>query len=102
MARKAGASTIGANPLDAVVPQGANAQPASPAPAAAPKRAVTVRLSEPLLERLQAAVYWTPGATVTSLLEEGVGQVLDAMEKANGTPFKAAAGAIKTGRRAGT
>ncbi len=101
MARKAGASTIGANPLDTMIPQPAAPQPA-PAPALAAKRAVTVRLSETLLERLQAAVYWTPGATVTSILEESVGQALDAMEKANGGPFKAAAGAIKTGRRAGS
>lgn len=100
MARKAGGSTIGFNPLDAVIPQQAAPQPSTPA--SAPKRAVTVRLSGALLDRLQAAVYWTPGATLTGILEDGVEQALGAMEKANGGPFKTPAGPIKTGRRAGT
>lgn len=99
MARKTGGSTIGHNPLDPVVPSRAAPQAAAPS---STKRAVTVRLSGALLERLQGAVYWTPGATVTSLIEEALSDSLDKREKANGGRFNAPAGPIKTGRRAGS
>lgn len=94
-------TTIGANPLDAVVPQQPpRAEP--PQAAASPKKAMTVRLPTDLMERLQAAVYWSPGQTVTAVLETALAKELDVMEEANGGPFKPPGGAIKTGRRAGT
>jgi hypothetical protein len=100
MAGKRG-STIGSNPLDAVIPQKqATTTPELPA-SAAPKRAMTVRLDQGLIEKLQAAVYWTPGETITSVMERGALNEIKAMEGKNGGAFQPAAGKVQTGRRPG-
>ncbi len=97
MARKA-RSTIGENPLDAVVPTA----PASPPPAS---RAPTLErfsssLPADLMERARNAVFWTPGATMASLLEEGLGGVVERLERENGGPFKQRAGdRLRAGRQ---
>ena len=60
--------TIGADPLDAVMPRSAEAQPdESPSRST---RLVTVGISfeQALLERARNAVYWTPGLTLAELV----------------------------------
>ena len=92
MARK----TIGANPLDTVIPP----QPAEPVeePAAPePKIRVTLHLTREMASKLRAAVYWTPGETLTSLVERGVRVEIARMEKERGEPFPPP-GKLRTGR----
>jgi hypothetical protein len=99
MARK---STIGANPLDAVVPiksgrtkqAGVQAEPARPV-----KERVTFQLPAPIIERARDAVYWTPGLTMAALMEEALRTHLDGVEKKRGEPIPSRKGAaLKTGR----
>jgi hypothetical protein len=61
--------------------------------------AMTFRVASSIAQRLRNAVYWTPGATATAIVEDGLIMKLDAMEKANGGPFQQRGGPIKTGRR---
>ena len=103
MARK---STIGANPLDAVVPMRRPTEEPKlvekaerPAPAArTEKERATFHLPTDLLDRTRNAVYWTPGATLAALMEEALTSPLDRLEKKRGEPFAPRTGAIKTGR----
>lgn len=94
-------STIGANPLDAVVPlRGAMpkaAKTAEPEPKAKKER-TTFQVSVELLERVRNAVYWTPGATVSGLMQDALEGELARLEKKRGEPFPPRAGDLKTGR----
>ena len=91
MARK----TIGANPLDAVIPP----QPAEPAeePVSEPKLRVTLHLARETASKLRAAVYWTPGETLASLVGRAVLAEVKRMEKERGEPFPSP-GKLRTGR----
>ncbi len=96
--------TIGASPLDAVVPLRRNEPPpvereAGPAPAPRPgKERVTFQLPVDLIERARDAVYWTPGATMAALMEAALTDHLAKLEKRRGQPFERRGGALKTGR----
>ena len=97
MARKP--STIGANPLDAVVPLQPRRDEAPPADA--PRRGkerVTFQLPVALIERVRDAVYWTPGATMAALMEAALSDHLERLEKRRGQPFERRGGALRTGR----
>ncbi|MGE3541369.1 MAG: hypothetical protein AB7N91_28540 [Candidatus Tectimicrobiota bacterium] len=96
MARK---STIGANPLDAVVPRTPGAPPTPhPAPHRVPKERVTFQLPLALIERARNTVYWTPGATVAGLMEDALTAHLAHIEQQRGAPFPPREQALKTGR----
>src|ERR1700758_4602530 len=95
MARK---STIGANPLDAVVPPQPRDTPAEAEPQEAAKERVTFKLSLDLIERIRDAVYWTPGATMTRLMEEALTAYLEKLERNRGNAFPRRTGAVRTGR----
>jgi hypothetical protein len=95
-------STIGSNPLDAVVPlQPRRDEPPPAETHAAPRRGkerVTFQLPVELIERARDAVYWTPGATMAALMEAALSAHLDEMEKRRGQPFERRGGALRTGR----
>ena len=98
-------STIGTNPLDAVVPlRRGDERPeaereAGAAPASKPgKERVTFQLPVDLIERARDAVYWTPGATMAALMETALTDHLAKLEKRRGQPFERRGGALKTGR----
>src|SRR5215467_10148486 len=96
MARK---STIGANPLDAVVPPKQGEDPASlTALGRVRKERVTFQLPVDLIERARDAVYWTPGATMASLMEHALDVELTRREQERGQPFPSRTGEIRTGR----
>lgn len=96
MARK---STIGANPLDAVVPRTPGDPPTPhPAPSRVLKERVTFQLPVDLIERARNTVYWTPGATVAGLMEDALTAHLAHIEQERGTPFPPRERALKTGR----
>src|SRR5690242_17719802 len=94
MARK---STIGANPLDAVVPP-PNQTPAEARPGEEAKERVTFKLPLDLIERIRDVVYWTPGATMARLLEDALATHLEKLERERGSTFPRRSGAIRTGR----
>ena len=97
--------TIGASPLDAVVPLRRDEAPpagerevgAAPAPRPGKER-VTFQLPADLIERTRDAVYWTPGATMAALMEAALTDHLAKLEKRRGQPFERRGGALKTGR----
>ena len=99
-------STIGLNPLDAVVPKAEptpvaqeEPKPAAPrkpkrrVPAPAPasdrteKQRLTVHVPVHLIDRLKNAVYWTPGLTLAGLAEDAFDRALKSLEKEQGGPF---------------
>ncbi len=99
-------STIGLNPLDAVVPKAEPApiakeepKPAAPrkpkrkAPAPVStgerieKQRLTVHVPVDLIDRLKNAVYWTPGLTLAGLAEDAFDRALKSIEKEQGGPF---------------
>jgi hypothetical protein len=94
-------STIGSNPLDAVVPMG-RPEPAieePSAPPSPPRERVTIALPADLMERARNAVYWTPGATLTALVEEAIDAELAKREAESGGPFQPRGTKLKPGRR---
>lgn len=105
-------STIGLNPLDAVVPD-LRAQPETtqsqvqpepePSEVAPPNEAnrkerLTIHLSSGLIERLKNAVFWTPGLTLADLGEDALSRVVEELEAQRGAPFPARTGELKGGR----
>lgn len=109
-------STIGQNPLDAVVPNlsarpNASAQSKETSRKTTPKDAdvetpsdstrkerLTIHLSQGLIERLKNAVYWTPGLTLAELGETGLTHLVNELEAERGTPFEPRTGELKGGR----
>ena len=92
------ASTIGANPLDAVVPlRTADKKQAQPVAREAKERA-TFQLPADLIERTRRVVFWTPGATMAAIMEEALSAHLDRIEKQRGEAFPDRRGALRTGR----
>jgi hypothetical protein len=96
MARRS--STIGANPLDAVVPI-RPAEASEPRAKPQPRERVTVALPREMVERARNSVHWTPGATLAALVEAGIAAELERLEMENGGPFKPRGQALKPGRR---
>lgn len=80
----------GVTPLDAVVPVRR--------PAKAPKERVTFQLPVDVIEQARNAVFWTPGATMSALMEEALTAHLERLEKKRGEAFPARSGALRTGR----
>ena len=93
MARK---STIGTNPLDAVVPmrrdETKRVKPQAE-PARATKKQVSFQLPVGLIEKARDVVFFSPGFTMASLMEEALLAQLERTEKKHGKPFPSRAGA---------
>lgn len=105
MARK---STIGSNPLDAVIPGKTSPRKATKAarPKAkesktkpeAPKERITVLIAGPVINRARDACYWTPGLTMAALVEAALDVEVTRIEKKRKEPFPARKGELRTGR----
>lgn len=52
-----------------------------------------------LVERLKNAVYWSPGLTISSVVERATADMIKKLEKDNGKPFPERNGKMKKGRR---
>ena len=63
------------------------------------KTRVTTYLAASVLEHLSDAVYWTPGASLSSLVEAAVRRHLAVLERQRGTPFPRRNGPLPVGRR---
>lgn len=99
-------TTIGTNPLDAVVPDlralqdgaPAAAPNAEPAPNPMRKERLTIHLSAGLIERLKNAVFWTPGLTLADVGEQALTRFVDELEAEHGAPFETRSSELKGGR----
>ena len=93
-------TTIGENPLDAVVPAAAPAGQHTPphAGTSAKKERLMVYVRPDLVDRLKDAVFWSPGLTMSAFVEEAIQQTLGALEAERGEPFPTRTGTIKPGR----
>lgn len=104
-------TTIGQNPLDAVVPDLRALQnpprvgeaeitsgESSSGVESGRKERLTIHLSSGLIERLKNAVFWTPGLTLASLSENALTHVVDELEAERGAAFETRTGELKGGR----
>lgn len=62
-----------------------------------PKKVVTGKMDADLLDRAKAVAYWTPGLTLSALVEASVRAYLEEWERKNGTPSPAP-GPLRNGR----
>ncbi len=95
--------TIQADPLDGLVPKkgkssAARKPAAEPAPAKVKKDRLTVHVTETLIDRVRNAVYWTPGLTLSALIETAGHDAVDALEKKQGGAFPPRRGQLQGGR----
>ena len=64
-----------------------------------PKKRVTFQLPSSLIEKARDVVYFTPGLTMASLMEDALVAQLKVREKSRGRAFPSRAGAaLRTGR----
>jgi predicted DNA-binding protein len=63
------------------------------------KQSVTVRLSTDLLERMRNLVYWTPGSTMNSLVEESLEESIKKLEEKKGDAFPQRTKPLQPGRK---
>ena len=60
---------------------------------------MTFQLPVDLIEKARDVVYWSPGVTMASLMEEALIAQLEIEEKKHGKPFPSRGGAaLRTGR----
>jgi hypothetical protein len=96
MPKRSRRSTIGANPLDTVIPE---APPeAVEAPRKVPKERLTIHLPVDLIDRVKNAVFWTPGMTLARLGEEALRAMVDQLEDERGGPFPPRREELRGGR----
>ena len=62
-----------------------------------PRVVVTGRMDPDLLARAKAMAYWTPGLTLSRLIEEALRRHLDTLETEKGSP-RPAPGPLRSGR----
>lgn len=65
---------------------------------AEPRLTYSVKLAAATIERARNAVYWTPGLSVSELVEQALATALDQLEKKRGEPFPARQKQLKSGR----
>lgn len=68
------------------------------AAAAEVRERLTVKLPRTLIERARNAVFWTPGLTLTSLVESSLRSAIAALERARGTAFPQRERDLQAGR----
>lgn len=67
-------------------------------PTPAKKVAVTVKLTSETVKKARSAAYWTPGTTMSSLIEDALVRELARLERSRGGPFPDKAVQLKSGR----
>jgi len=89
---------IGKNPLDELI-GGSQLKPVQQQePSKNKKRRITVQISEEIIERIKNATYWTPGLTLSCLVETALEREVDQMETDRGSSFEKRKAELKTGR----
>ena len=97
---KSSRSTIGANPLDTLIPDAREREAAAPVDERArpAKERLTVHVPVDLIDRVKNAVYWTPGMTLARLAEEALEAKMDELEAKRGEPYPPREQELKGGR----
>ena len=62
------------------------------------KERLTVQIDGEVLDRLRNAVYWTPGLTMTGLVERCIAEAIRGMERRRGAAFPQRSEPLKAGR----
>jgi len=93
-------STIGEDPLDAIIPEhrAKPTQDEAKNRANSEKERLTVHLTAELINRVRNAVYWTPGLTLSTLAENALERAVNDLEEQRGEPFPQRRGELKGGR----
>ena len=89
-------NTIETNHLEALFTP---VEPVKPKIQAKKKQKITFIMDCDLVERLKNAVYWSPGLSVSSVLEEATEKAINELEKEKGKPFPERNGELKKGRK---
>jgi len=63
-----------------------------------PRKQLPVRLDPELMERVRNCVFWTPGATLCSVVEAALVAYLDKVEKKHGSAFPIRTSALRRGK----
>ena len=63
-----------------------------------PKERLTVLISGEVLNRLRNAVFWTPGVTMTGIVERCISDAIATLEKERGARFPQRSSELKAGR----
>lgn len=62
------------------------------------KKRITVQIPEEIIERVKNATYWTPGLTLSHLVEKALHNEVSKMEEIRGSSFQKRSEELKTGR----
>jgi len=62
------------------------------------KSRLTVQIDGHVLDRLRNAVYWTPGLTMTGLVEHCISEAVKGLERRRGSEFPERSHPLKAGR----
>lgn len=62
------------------------------------KERIQVYIDAGVVERAKRAVFWTPGLTLTALVEEALAREVDRREAERGEPFPERRGRLTPGR----
>lgn len=88
--------TIGINPLDSLTQ---SVEPVKQQTKAKKKERITIALTPEVIERLKNAVYWSPGLTLSCVIEQATEKAILDLERKNGKPFPERNGELKKGRQ---
>ena len=89
---------IGKNPLDGLIGRNQTIPAPKQEPSKNQKRRITVQISEEIIERIKNATYWTPGLTLSYLVEKALEKEVNQMEDDRGNSFEKRKAELKTGR----
>ena len=90
---------IGNNPLDVLIgDQQVKVETPKKESSTNSKKRITVQISEDMIERIKNATYWTPGLTLSHLVEKALDREVSHMENERGQCFEQRKEEIKRGR----
>ena len=89
---------IGKNPLDELIGGNQITPTQKQASSKNQKKRITVQISEDIIERIKNATYWTPGLTLSYLVEKALDREVNQMESDRGSSFEKRRAELKTGR----
>jgi len=62
------------------------------------KQRLTVLINTEVLNRLRNAVFWTPGLTMTGVVEKSISDAIESLEQRRGSEFPQRSEELKAGR----
>lgn len=62
------------------------------------KETITLNIPQEIISKIRDIVYWTPGVTISGLVQTYFLNLIDSMEKDRGEPFPRRANNLRSGR----